>query len=375
MNILVITPDYPYRNINSYPFVEQLVNEFARQGNTCTVVAPFNVMHNKILCRELEVMQVGDQQITIHRPNILSFSTWRICGVSISKAIRKRAIDRVLRHLPQKPDVVYAHFWRSGWLAYDYAKENHLPLFVATGESDIRGTFPYDGSRQPFYDYVKGVVAVSSKNKKESVENGLTVPEKCQVFPNAIDGSLFHPMDRSLCREKLNLPQDAFILSFVGLFNQRKGAQRVSEAIERVSGQPVYSLFIGEEGDVRPLCKNILYCGKINHAQLAIYLNAADVFVLPTLMEGCCNAIVEAMACGLPIISSDRDFNDDILNEENSIRIDPTDVDAIAKAIVRLRDDVSLRRSMGEEALKRVASLRIEQRCAKIVEFMKQRMK
>ncbi len=64
------------------------------------------------------------------------------------------------------------------------------------------------------------------------------------------------------------------------------------------------------------------------------YICASDVFVLPTTAEGCCNAIIEAMGCGLPIVSSDRAFNYDILNEENSILVDPESVDEIDNAII-----------------------------------------
>ena len=92
------------------------------------------------------------------------------------------------------------------------------------------------------------------------------------------------------------------------------------------------SIFIGS-GEQTPEIDGILFCGKLPHDQIVHYLNAADVFVLPTLAEGCSNAIIEAMACGLPIISSDLPFNDDILDAENSIRVNSLDVESIAEAI------------------------------------------
>lgn len=141
-----------------------------------------------------------------------------------------------------------------------------------------------------------------------------------------------------------------------------------------ITGRQVFSIFVGEEGDCKPSCENILYCGKVKHEELPFYLNAADAFVLPTLKEGCCNAIVEAMACGLPIISSDMDFNDGLLDERNAIRVDPMDVEALAQAIVRLRDDEMLRRQMGAESLRRAQSLRIADRAAAILQFITAKM-
>lgn len=96
----------------------------------------------------------------------------------------------------------------------------------------------------------------------------------------------------------------------------------------------------------------------------------ADVFVLPTLAEGCCNAIIEAMACGLPIISSDLPFNDDILDDACSIRINPKSVNEIANAIQLLCGNPNLQNQMSKASLDKAASLTIENRAKKIVDFM-----
>lgn len=367
MNILIITPGYPDREKSNYAFVKQLVDEFARQGNHCYVIAPYSTTNNKGRYEEKE--QVGSN-VTIYRPNRLSFSTLRIGKFSPSAFFRQRAIKRALQWLPVKPDVVYCHFWECALEGYVYAKENHIPLFVASGESNISTLLKNKTIPSGLKDYVSGVICVSTKNKEESISLGLTTEEKCFVKPNAVNSELFRKLDKEGCRKKLGLPLDAFIISFVGSFIERKGANRVAAAIKSLSGAPVYSIFAGR-GNVEPDCENILFTGSLRHEDIPEYLNASDVFVLPTLAEGCCNAIVEAMACGLPIISSNRPFNWDVLNDSNSIMIDPENIDEIAEAIRALRDDKHLRERLSIGALAKAQELTIDKRAEHIIAFMK----
>ncbi len=369
MNILVITPDYPDGYKVHYPFVKQLVDEFARQGHNCTVIAPYSITKNKRFYPTKEY----DGDVMVYRPNHLSFSNLKIRKIYLSDLFRRKAIHRASKWLPVKPDVVYCHFWECAIEAYPYAKSENIPLIVATGESSISSFNVIDKITAEMRDFVKGVICVSSKNKEESIELGLTTEDKCFVKPNAVNSEFFKKLDKTECRQKLGFPQNAFIVSFVGAFIERKGVLRVSDAIKQIRGGPVYSCFIGR-GAQDPDCENILHKGGLRHEQIPEYLNASDVFVLPTLAEGCCNAIVEAMSCGLPVISSNLPFNWDVLDDSNSIMIDPKNVDAIAKAIERLRDDKQLRDQMEVSSLKKAESLTIDRRAKAITEFIKERI-
>ena len=108
----------------------------------------------------------------------------------------------------------------------------------------------------------------------------------------------------------------------------------------------------------------------MKHDDIPILLCAADVFCLPTLSEGSCNAVVEAMACGIPVISSNLSFNDDVLTEENAIRIDPSSVDEIREAIYEIKVNNVLRDRLGKAALKTSEGLNIKNRAKKILNFM-----
>lgn len=349
--------------------MKQLVDEFARQGHKCVVIAPFKMFRKDKDYVYKEEQHIGCNTVIIYRPKYFSVSDIKVFGRHVSTVIKEHAICKVLKEMDFMPDVVYGHFWPSAIAGYKYAKSNHIPLFVATGESDIQMIFQDIKYAGQFCGNVEGVVCVSTKNKTESIELGLTTEEKCKVFPNAIDNKLFFKRDKIEVRKQLGLPLDKFITVFVGTFKSSKGPDRVSEAIDSIQEQDVYSVFIGD-GILMPSCKNMLFCGRLQHSQIPQYLNAADVFVLPTLAEGCCNAIIEAMACGLPIISSNMPFNWDVLNDSNSILIDPLNTKQIAEAIKKLRDDKALRESLSQGALKTAAFLTIDKRANNIVEFL-----
>ena len=193
------------------------------------------------------------------------------------------------------------------------------------------------------------------------------------MFPNGANLQLFKPLDKKTCRKQIGLKDDDFLLITVGEFSERKGQNRIIKAVDSLSNPRMKTCFIGS-GDSIVERDFIFYKGRVKHDDLPVYLNAADVFVLPTLREGCCNAIVEALACGLPVISSDRSFNYDILDETNSIMIDPEDANQIAVAIKLLKEDKNKRDVLAKGALDKAMSLSIDQRAANILSFIEEKM-
>ena len=135
----------------------------------------------------------------------------------------------------------------------------------------------------------------------------------------------------------------------------------------------IESIFIGSGID-EPQYNRIFHSGPVENNKIIDYLNSADVFVLPTLREGCCNAIIEAMACGLPIISSNLSFNDDILNSKNSIRIDPNNIVKLAEAINMLKESPKIRTEMSSQSLKIASKLTIDKRALKIIDFIRNKL-
>ncbi|WP_290763003.1 glycosyltransferase family 4 protein [Fibrobacter sp. UBA4297] len=374
MNICVVCSDYPSKKSSTFSFVKQLVDEFAEQGHCCFVVSPFSITRYKCFNKAIEIQKFkSGGQVVLIRPNYLSFSMFRIGHFCPTDFFQKQALKKAFKMLPIIPDVIYAHFWSSAILAFNFAKRNDIPLFVASGESSIPKPLNKISYQVSFCNYISGVICVSKKNKNESINLGLTSDDKCVVIPNAIDEKKFYKMDKKECRKKYDYPENAFIVAFVGWFNNRKGSNRVSEAIKKLNNPNIYSIFVGNGPD-EPSCPNIIFKGNVKHEKLCSLLNCADIFVLPTLAEGCCNAIIEAMACNLPIISSDLSFNDELLDEGNSIRINSNSVEEIAFAINKLYNDFQLRESMAEGSLKKASNLTIDKRAKAIIQFIETRI-
>jgi len=196
-------------------------------------------------------------------------------------------------------------------------------------------------------------------------------PGRIGVFPNGFNRRVFFPRDRAAMRRQYGLPLDRLLIAFTGSFEPRKGARRVAEAIRGMDD--VAGVFIGG-GDEPPEGDNVVFCKRVPLQQVPELLSACDAFVLPTTDEGCCNAIVEAMACGLPVISSTGEFNDEILNEHVALRVDAMDVNALREAIVSLKEDAALRQRMADAALKWSLQFDIDERARKILRFMESKI-
>ena len=371
MRICVISNGFPTKRSASSIFVVKLCEQWVDQGHEVSIVTPqslTNILMGKsgYTAPAFTYYTTGGKTISVYRPRIVTFSNIPLLK-KVKNWLRQRAIAKAVKRIGSQ-DVYYCHFWNNGYDLYKAVGNMARPLIVATGESVIH----LHTNDERFRQAVSGVVCVSTKNMEESIRLGLTNREKCIVLPNAIDTAVFHQMDKLQCRQELGIDPKLFVVIYVGQFIRRKGYNRLAAAIDMLDDKEIGVVFLGKakEGQ-EPHCQGIIKCGFANQQEIAKYLNAADVFVLPTQAEGCCNAIVEAMACGLPIISSDRSFNHDILDNKNALLIDPDNVDRIAGAIKTIKENRALQSSLAANSLEKAQTLTLPDRASRIISFIK----
>ena len=379
MNICIISHRYPYKGNMVHVFIKKLVDEWAKMGHTCVVIAPLSIVHlmigkEKGAPKKQTTSVNNGRSVVVYRPRYYTIPKLKLFGISINANTEQRCIEKTIKKTGIEFDVIYCHFFSMAVVAWHYANENHIPLFVATGESFIgRLNKPcFSFSIEKMRKTICGVVAVSNKNKNEAVNLGYANATDAQVFPNGTNLRVFKKLNKVECRKKMHLPLDLFIVICVGQFVERKGQKRLLEAIDVLNYDKIGTIFIGK-GDDTLEHKSIVYKGTVENDLLPYYLNAADVFVLPTLNEGCCNSIVEALACGLPIISSDKPFNHDILNADNSLLVDPNDINCISKAIEKLYVDNRLRSFLASKSHETGQNLSIEKRAERIINFFNEK--
>ena len=200
--------------------------------------------------------------------------------------------------------------------------------------------------------------------------------DKLHVIYNAVDSEAFAPADegaRASARRALKLPENARVYLTVGSGYVRKG---VASSIQALAALPATShlVVVGAEkriGHYAALARSLGLRGRVHiaGAQLDVkpYYAAADAFVLPSLYDPCPNAALEAMACGLPVVTSTKSGAAELVRAHDAGFVaDALDVDAIA-AHLRALDDAALRDRMGQAARRAVLPLSASAMTLKLV--------
>lgn len=248
-------------------------------------------------------------------------------------------------------NVIDAHFgYPDGYAASLLGKWLKVPVAIT-----LRGTeVPHAREKFRRFFLIKALknatrlFTVSSSLKSHAVGLGIA-EDKIRVVGNGVDLEKFRPIEKNQAREKMAIPETTKVLITVGALVERKGFHRVIEILPSlINNHPdILYLIVGgasAEGDwtdqikhqvqVLKLEKYVRLLGPRTSEELKDILSAADVFVLPTSNEGWANVLLEAMACGLPIVTTDVGGNAEVVSgPELGIIVPFGDSEKLCKAV------------------------------------------
>jgi glycosyltransferase involved in cell wall biosynthesis len=224
------------------------------------------------------------------------------------------------------------------------------------------------------------IVTPSESVRREVCEHLRGAPERVVAVPEAAR-RLFHPirLEQTLAtRERFGV-EDEFLL-YVGTIEPRKNLLTLVRAFDRLLRTTRHGpqlVIAGKKGwltdDLYAYIKNseaatrILFTGYVTDEELRALYSSCRAFVYPSLYEGFGLPPLEAMACGAPVIASDIASIREAVGKAARL-VDPKDVDALARSIVRLLEDDKERQHLSAAGLKRAAKFTWERTARSIRE-------
>jgi glycosyltransferase involved in cell wall biosynthesis len=226
------------------------------------------------------------------------------------------------------------------------------------------------------------IIMVSATTQQEFIEHYGVDPTRTTLVYTGIDIDRFERLlTQGEARRRLGLPVDMQVLLYVGFSTPRKGVEYLAQAL-RVMRTPACLVMVGKWearyrrrfedtlGSVRP---QVRIAGYVPDADLPLYFAAADAFVLPSLLEGFGIPLVEAMAAGLPVITTTGGAASEIVGDAGLV-VPPGDSVALAFALDRVLTEPDLARRLRQAGRTRARTLFDERRFAADTEAVYRRV-
>ncbi|MGB2661348.1 MAG: glycosyltransferase family 4 protein [Candidatus Omnitrophota bacterium] len=330
--------------------------EFVRMGHEVGVLTlRFNGQAREDKIDGIQVFRIPAVRKKIYGSNAWEIITFSFSGFFYAGKVAKKF----------KPDLTMAYFTIPSGLVSLWLKWIlRIPFVTLLRGQDVPGWLP---EILKFYHVIcKPIIRLVWRESEKVIANSRGLAEIAKrsapkmdipVIPNGIDPELYCPLPG---RKK----EDKVSIIFTGRLRPQKGLNYLIESIGQIKREtqrgsfPDFCLKIAgagaKEGFLKDLVKQkglekeVRFLGRLDEDELIKAYQESDIFVNPSLNEGMPNAVLEAMACGLPCMVTDVEGNNELVREgENGLLVPPKDPLALAAAFRKLIENGSLREQMG----------------------------
>jgi len=350
--LLIITPDFPARD-NRYMgsvFVKYQVEALKSHFKKIIVIVPV-LFSGGILANDRYCNDYTYDNISVYYPRCFFFP--RSLSIPLIKNsyklfldTRLSAVHRFIERKHLQFDLIHAHFtWPSSYIAVRLKERYNIP---------VAATIHEDSSWLRDEILMNHENLIGSWREADALirvnQNEIPLLEKynrhVHFIPNGFSPR-FKPLDQKICRSQLSVPLEKKILFCVGDLIERKGFSYLVDAMKIVCQQHHDVIcYIGGKGPEEKnllrqihdnnLEKNVILLGFISEEILPVWMNCADLYILPSIQESFGIVQIEAFACGKPVIATRNAGSIEIIaSGDVGLLCEPSDPVSLAHAIVR----------------------------------------
>lgn len=227
-------------------------------------------------------------------------------------------VKRVLSERKINFDMVHSHFiWSPGYVGSQLKKQHNIPFIVTAHGYDIYDLpFRDEDWREKITSVLNSadrIITVSNKNY--DCIRKLKIKTKVEIIPNGYRSNMFFPKNVGSCRKELGLPKNKKIILTIGNLIPIKGHEYLISSMSKIvkKNKNILCLILGSgnlvnklERKIRSmdLREHVKIIDQKPHSEIPTWINASDVFVLPSLNEGNPTVMFEALGCGKPFVGT-----------------------------------------------------------------------
>ncbi|WAI00856.1 glycosyltransferase family 4 protein [Methanogenium organophilum] len=351
-NLLVIANNFPNRD-DSYTgqiFVKEQLKYLKANFHAVYVISPVAFGIEKF--RKTTYVNYTYDNVRVFFPKYLNIPIFFYYGKAGWLHLAKKAIFDLIQKEQISIDVIHAHFtWPAGALAIECKKKYDVPVVITEHASTTfeRAIATRDHAFLTTWEFADSIIRVKEGDISDMYTVGID-PQKIRFIPNGFDAQKFYPMDSEMCKQKVGLPHNKKIILYVGnLYTEIKGHKYLVDAVAEIvkQRQDILIIIIGSgslkntiETQIHSLGleEYITLAGRKLHGEIPLWMNACDLFVLPSLKESFGIVQLEALACGKPVVATRNGGSEEVItSDEYGLLVSPGDaMDLAGKILVAL---------------------------------------
>jgi len=359
MKILLINHEFPPVGGGGATACEYIVKYLTKTNERVEVLTSgFNALPKLEKIDNCVIRRIPSNRKKIYSGRIIEIILFVINGIKLLK----KEIKEI------KPDITYAFFTMpAGFIALYLKKKYNIRYYVFLRGIDLPGFYGGEFSflNKMFSPIIKYIwinadkIIANSQSLKELAFRTFN-KKPIEIIPNGVDVNSFCPLEKA---KRSNVIK----ILFVGRLNKQKGIDCLLKSIAKINKEDRYPFVLEIVGDgsekerlinksyVLGVSDRVIFSNWIDRSRIVDKYQSSDIFITTSLDEGMPNTLLEAMACGLPVIASDIPAHRELItHNKNGLLVPVNNPDKVADTIKLLIENESLRIKMRQEGLKKI---------------------